>query len=95
MFCQLLYIFLVKAGYLFPMPQCSLWCVQMMGYIKALRTCLLVDISPHIIIIIIQSCLEASNTQNACQVYSVECESIPTIILYAIYWAVCYQLTDF
>ena len=51
------------------------------------------------IIVIVQIYLKTLNLSNACQVYFVECVStikhILSIIHYTIYWAVCFQFTNF
>ena len=42
-----------------------------------------------------QTYLKALNIKHVCQAYSVECVSISSIILYAIYGTVCFQLIHF
>ena len=77
----------------------SLWYLQMIGYIMACRSCSFVCWLHHLIIIIMQTYLKALNYQNACQVYAAECVSniktILSIIVYSIYGAVRFQLTQF
>ena len=71
-------------------------CITRPQWVKTVWFYALAGTLLHVIIIIMQSCLKAFNIQNACQIYSVKCvskmKSILTIILYAIYGALCYQL---
>ena len=98
-FCHLLYIYPRSPGVLFPLLMFSLWYLQMIGYIVACGSCSFVCRLHHLIIIIMLTYLKALNYLNACQVYAAECVSkiktIPSIIFYSIYGAVCLQLTQF
>ena len=58
-FCQLLYIYSEKAGFLFQLPWYSLWCSQMIWHIKTLKSYSRVDTLHILIIISVQSCLES------------------------------------
>ena len=49
-YCQLLYICPKKAGYLFPLIPCSLWCVQVVEYIEPLKSYSLVGTLDNLII---------------------------------------------
>ena len=66
-FCHLLHIRSGKTGNLFSLLVCSLWWVQMFGYVLACRSYSFVWTVHHLIIIIVQTYLKALNLQNACQ----------------------------
>ena len=74
-FCHLLHIHSGKTGILFSLLLCSLWWVQIVGYVLACRSCSFVCTLHHLIIIIVQTYLKTLNSQNACQIYFVECVS--------------------
>ena len=65
----------------------------------AIFVCWLHFTQSHYYIIIMQTYLKVINFWNTCQVYSAECvskiKSILSIILHALYGAVCIQLTHF
>ena len=98
-FCHLLYKRSGKTGNLFLLILCSLWWVQIFGYILACRSYSFVCTVHHIIITIIQNYLKALNLLNASQIYFVECvskiEHILSVIHYSICGVVCFQLTRF
>ena len=54
-FCHLLHIHSEKTGILFSLLLCSLWWVQLVGYVLAPRLCSFVCTLHHIIIIIVQT----------------------------------------
>ena len=54
-FCHLLYIHSGKTGILFPLLLCSLWWVQIGGYVLACRSCSFVCTLHHLISIIVQT----------------------------------------
>ena len=56
-----IYIYRGNTGTLFPSLMCSLWYVQMIGYIMACRSCSFVCKLQHPIIIIMQTYLKALN----------------------------------
>ena len=78
---------------------CSLWWVQIIGYVLSWRSYSFVCTLHHLIIIIVQTYLKTLNLPNACQIYFVECVSkirhIPSVIHYTIRAAVCFQFTHF
>ena len=61
MFCHLLHIHSGKAGILFSLLLCSLWWVQIVGYVLACRSCSFVCTLQHLIIINVQTYLKTLN----------------------------------
>ena len=57
-FCHLLYIHSGKTGNLFSLVLCSLWWVQIVGYVLACRSYSFVCTLDHLIIIIVQTLSE-------------------------------------
>ena len=57
-YCHLLYVHSVKTGNLFSLVLCSLWWVQIVGYVLACRSYSFVWTSHHLIIIIVQTLSE-------------------------------------
>ena len=53
-----------------------LWCVQIIGFIMAWRLYSFVCTLHYLTIIVMQTCMKALNTWNACQMYSAECVSM-------------------
>ena len=98
-FCHLLHIRSGKTGNLFLLLLCSLWWVQIFGYVLLCRSYSFGCTLHHLIIIIVQTYLKALNLQNACQIYFVECVSkikhILSVIHYTICGALCFQFTHF
>ena len=96
-FCHVLHIHSGKTGILFSSLLCSLWCVQIVGYVMACRSYSFVSTLHHLIIIIVQTYLQTLNLWNVCQIYFVECvskiEHILLVIHYSIYGVVCFQFT--
>ena len=86
-------------GILFSSLLCSLWWVQIVGYVMACRSYSFVCALHHLIIIIVQTYLLTLNLWNFCQLYFVECvskiEHILLVIHYSRYGAVCFQFTQF
>ena len=78
---------------------CSLWWVQMVGYVFPWRSYSFIFTLHHLIIIIVQTYLKTLNLANVCQIYFVECVSkirhILSVIHYTICGAVCFQFTHF
>ena len=72
-FCHLLHIRSGKTGNLFSLLLCSLWWVQIFGYVLACRSYSFVCTVHYLIIIIVQTYLKTLNLWNACQIYFVEC----------------------
>ena len=72
-FCHFLYIRSGTTGNLFSLSLCSLWLVQVFGYVLACRSYSFVCTVHHLIIIIVQTYLKALNLENACQIDFVEC----------------------
>ena len=72
-FCYLLHIHSGKTGNLFSLLLCSLWWVQIIGYVLSWRSYSFVC-TVHHLIIIMQINLKTLNFYNACQIYYVECE---------------------
>ena len=73
-FCHLLHIRSGKTGNLFSLLLCSLWRVQIVGYVLPCRSYSFVCTVHHLIITIVQNFLKTLNW-NACQIYFVECVS--------------------
>ena len=91
-FCRLLHIRSGKTRNLFSSLLCSLWWVQIFGYVLACRSYSFVCTLHHLIIIIVQTYLIS-------QIYVVEYVSkikhILSVIHYTICRAVCFQFTHF
>ena len=98
-FCHLLHIHSGKIGILFSLLLCSLWWVQIVGYILACISYSSVCTLRHLIIIIVQTYLKTLNLKNAFQIYFVECvnmiKHILSVIHYTICEAVCFQFSRF
>ena len=98
-FSHLLHIRSGKTGSLFSLLLFSLWWVQIFGYVLASRSYSFVCTIHHLIIIIVETYLNALNLWNACQLYFVECVSkikhILSVIHYTICGTVCFQITHF
>ena len=60
-FCYLLHIHSGKTGNLFSLFLCSLWWVQIVGYVLAWRSYSFMWTLHHLIIIIVQTCLKTLN----------------------------------
>ena len=92
-FCYLLHIHSGKTGKLFSLFLCSLWWVQIIGYVLSRRSYSLVCTLHHLISIIVQTYLKTLNLYCACQIYFVECVSkirhILSVIHYTIRGAGC------
>ena len=97
--CVPLHIRSGKTGNLFSLLLCSLWCVQIVGYVLACRSYSFVCTVHHLIIIIVQTYLKTLNLWNSCQIYVVECVSkikdVLSVIHHKICGAVCFQFTHF
>ena len=98
-YCHLLHMHSGKTGILLSLLLCSLWLVQIVGYIWACCSCSFVCTLHHLFIIIVQTYLKTLNLKNACQIYFVEFVSkikhIFSVIHYRIYGAVSFQFTHF
>ena len=96
--CHVLHIHFEKTGILFSSLLCSLWLVQIVGYVMTCRSHSLVCTLYHLSIIIVQTYLWRSKLWNVFQIYFVECVSniqhIVLVIHYSIYGAVCFQFTQ-
>ena len=79
--------------------RCTVWWVQIVGYVMSCRSSSFVCTLHHLIIIIVQTYLLTLNLWNVCQIYFVECvskiEHILLVIHYSIDEAVCFQFTQF
>ena len=97
-FCYLLHIHSGKTGNLFSLLLCSLWWVQMVGYVLAWGSYVLIC-TLHLIIVIVQTFLKTFNLRNGCQIYFVECVSkirhIPSVIHYTIYGGCVFSVYPF
>ena len=98
-FCHLLHIRSGKTENLFSLLLCSLWWVQIFGYVLACRSYSFVCTVHHLIIITVRTYLKALNLKNACQINFVDCVSkikhILSVIHYTICGAVCFHFTHF
>ena len=100
-FCHLLHIRSGNTGCLSSLLLCSLWWVQIVGYVLPCRSYSFVCTIHHLIIIIVQDYLKTLNLLNACHIYCVEGVSqtkhIISIIHFTIHYtirgAVCFQFT--
>ena len=85
------FIYIPRKLFLFQLQLCSLWCVQIMGYIMACRSNSYVCIL-HNLIIIMLTYFNALDISNVSQIYFVECgsriKSVLSIVFYAIYGTV-------
>ena len=92
-FCHLLHIRSGKTGNLLSLLLCSLWWVQIVGYVLPCRSYSFVCAVHHLIIIIVQNYPKTLNLWNACQIYFVECVSkikhILIVINYTIHYTLC------
>ena len=90
---------LKKNGILFSLLLCSLWRVQIVGYVLVRRSCAFVCTLHHLIIIIVQTYLTTLNLKIACQIYFVECVSkikhIFSVIHYVVYGLCVFSLPIF
>ena len=82
-----------ETGNLFSLLLCSLWWVQIVGYVLYCRSYSFLGTVHHLIIITVQTYLKTLNLWNACQIYFVECVSkikqILSVIHYAIHYTIC------
>ena len=97
-FCHLLYIHSWKTGNLFSLVLCSLWWVQIVGYVLACRSYSFVCTLHHLIIIIVQTLSEDIElikclSDIICRVCKIK--HILSVIHYTICGAVCFQFTHF
>ena len=92
-FCQMLRIHHGNIGSLFLLSMCSLWCVQMIGYIMA---CGSRSFFRTLHYLTMQTYLQALNFYDAFQIYAEECvcktKSMPLIMPYSIHGTVYFQL---
>ena len=93
------YIIPGKPGIFLSLLLCSLWWVQIVGYILAWRSYPFVCTLHHLITIIVQIYLKTLNLYNASHIYFVECVSkikhILSVIHYTVCGTVCWQFTHF
>ena len=98
-FCHLLHIHSGKTGILFSLLLCSLWWVQIVGYVLACRSCSFVCTLQNLIIIIVHTYLKTMNLLNVCQIYFIECVSkikhIFSVIHCPLCGAICFQFNHF
>ena len=95
-FCRLSHIHSGKTGNLFSLLLCSLWWVQIIGYVMACRSFSFICTWHHLITMIVQTYLKTLNLQNACQIYFVACVSKikhVSVIHCAICGAQCFRFT--
>ena len=97
-FCHLLYIHSGKTGNLFSLILCSLWWVQIVGYVLACWSYPFVCTLHHLIIIIVQTLSEDIElikclSDMICRVCKIK--HILSVIHYTICGAVCFQFTHF
>ena len=97
-FCHLLYIHSGKTGNWFSLVLCSLWWVQIVGYVLACRSYSFVCTLHHLIIIIVQILSEDIELKKClsditCRVCKIK--HIPSVIHYTICGAVYFQFTHF
>ena len=99
MLCYLLHIHSRKTGNLFSLLLCSVWWVQIIGYILSWRSYSFLCTLHHLIITIVQTYLKTLNLWNACQIYFVECVNkirhILSVIHDTIRGIVCFQFVNF
>ena len=97
-FCYLLHIHSGKTRNLFSILVCSLWWVQIIGYVLVWRSYSFVCTLRHLIIIIVQTYLKTLNIEK-CLSYFIECGSkikhVLSVIHYTLCGAVCFQVTQF
>ena len=96
-FCHLLHIRSGKTGNLISSLLCSLWWVQIFGYVLACRSYSFVCTVHHLIIIIVQTYLKALNIKCLSDIFCRVCKikHILSVIHYTICGAVCFQFTLF
>ena len=87
-----------KTGNLFSLVLCSLWWVQIVGYVLACRSYSFVCTLQHLIIIIVQTLSEDIElikclSDIICRVCKIK--HILSVIHYTIFGAVCFQFTNF
>ena len=87
-----------KTGNLFSLVLCSLWWVQIVGYVLACRSYSFVCTLQHLIIIIVQTLSEAIELIKClsaiiCRVCKIK--HILSVIHYTVFGAVCFQFTNF
>ena len=91
--------FMFHIMHLFSLLLCSLWWVQIFGYVLTCRSYSFVCTVHHLIIIIVQTYLKPLNLWNVCQIYFVECVSknkhILSVIHHTICEAVCFSVYPF
>ena len=97
-FCYLLHMHSGKTRNLFSLLLCSLWWMQIIGYILSWTSYSFVCTLHHLIIIIVQTYLKTLNLWNVCQIYFVECVSkIRHILCYPLYntWGCMFSVYPF
>ena len=97
-FCHVLHIHPWKTGMLFSSLLCSLWWVQIVGYVMTCRSYSFVWTLHHLIIIIVQQLsVDIELMKYLPDIFCRVCknEHILLVIHYSIYGAVCFQLTQF
>ena len=97
-FWHLLYIHPGKTGNLFSLVLCSLWWVQIVGYVLACRSYSFVCTLHHLIFVIVQTISEDSElikylSDIVCRVCKIK--HILSVTHYTICGAVCFQFTHF
>ena len=75
-FCHLLHIHSGKTGILFSLSLCSLWWVQIFGYVLACRSYPFVCTLHHLIIIIVQTYLRTLNIECLSDIFCRVCVSL-------------------
>ena len=97
-FCHL-HIHSGETGILFSLSLCSLWWVQIFGYVLACGSCSFVCTLHHFITIIVQNSSDDIELTKCLSDIFVECVSkikhIFSVIHYTIYGDVCFQFTHF
>ena len=94
-FCHSLHIHCGKTRILFSLLLCSLWWVQIVGYVLACRSCSFVCTFHHLIIIIVQTDIELIKCLSDifCRVCKIK--HIFSVIHCTFYGAVLFQFTHF
>ena len=97
-FCHLLYIHSGKTGNLFSLVLCSLWWLQIVGFVLACRSYSFVRTLHHLIVIIVQTLSEDIElikclSDIICRMSRIK--NIISVIHHTICWAVCFQFTHF
>ena len=97
--CHLVHIHSAKTGILFSLLLCSLWWVQIDGYVLACRSCLFVCTLHHLIIIIGKLIWRhwtyKMPVRYILSIVWVRFKHIFSVIHYTIYGAVCFRFTHF